>query len=369
MLTPVGVWMSGSGEPIGSAMAHRSRVGRRSGIATGIVRRDEKRGKKPTSAVEFVCPSSPGRVPPTIGSAGRGPPWLNGPLSPSWIVAPNPDAWTCRRSGMRISPVRLPRLLGVLVIAFAQYEARPLLGAVKLFRGIAIQLAYRWATGKVLADPHDSAVLLWSERFRGKGRRPLARELYGVLAATSIGLALVIVSSSILLVPVALVLEDVGVDARAIIGVGLTVVAVLWLMTCWGAFRSYQNELALTALLPEPSGLRWRIDFLAAIPARSGHGGRLLDAFLGHADECGAEVVLHCDRRNLTFYRHHGFHQPADGKLGGQRVVLRKARSIRPGRRDRPYPHPRVHDEPIKPHSTLRRSRRVRISEERSHGL
>lgn len=45
---------------------------------------------------------------------------------------------------MRISPARLFKLLGVIVIAFAQYEARPLLGAVEPFRGIAMQLAYRW---------------------------------------------------------------------------------------------------------------------------------------------------------------------------------------------------------------------------------
>ena len=72
---------------------------------------------------------------------------------------------------MRISPSRLPRLLGVLVIAFAHFEDRPLLGAVELFRGLSMQLAYRWATGQIMAAADDRAVLLWSVAFRSEERR------------------------------------------------------------------------------------------------------------------------------------------------------------------------------------------------------
>jgi hypothetical protein len=50
---------------------------------------------------------------------------------------------------MRLSPVWLPSLLGTLVMAFAPYEVRPLLGAAQLFPGKAIQLAYRWASSAV----------------------------------------------------------------------------------------------------------------------------------------------------------------------------------------------------------------------------
>ena len=72
---------------------------------------------------------------------------------------------------MGVSPTRLPRLLVVVVMAFAPFEARPLLGAAELFPGMAMQLAYGWATGRVIADPSDKAVLLWSVASR-RGAHP-----------------------------------------------------------------------------------------------------------------------------------------------------------------------------------------------------
>ena len=41
-------------------------------------------------------------------------------------------------SVMEVSLTRLPRLLMVLVLAFAPFEPRPTLAAVELFRGMAL---------------------------------------------------------------------------------------------------------------------------------------------------------------------------------------------------------------------------------------
>jgi hypothetical protein len=230
---------------------------------------------------------------------------------------------------MDISPARLPRLLGDLVIAFAAYEPRPLLGAVELLPGMAIRLVHRWVTGRVTATPNGRAVLLWSVAFGEGRRRPYHRELLGVLAAIVMGIALVTFNCTILLLPLAVVLGAIGVTTSVIADVVLVVVGARLLMICWRAFSSYRGKLAVTGRLPAPSILRWRIDFLAAVPSRAGNGGSLLDAFLKRADECGAEVVLHCDGRNVAFYRHHGFHLVAAEPSDGQRLMLRKAQQVR----------------------------------------
>jgi len=241
---------------------------------------------------------------------------------------------------VHVAPTRLPRLLRVVVIAFAPYEPRPLLGAVGLFRGIAIQLAYRWPTGQILADRCDRAVLLWSVEFRADWRRSLRRELFGVLAATSVGIALWIVSSSILLVPLGMALWTAGMTASRVGDVEFSVAGTRLFMTLWRAFRAYLNDEALMSRLPSPSTTRWRIDYLAAVPAKSGHGRRLLGEFLDYADKHGAEVVLNCDSRNLSFYRHHGFHQVGVDCPGGQRLMVRTARSVRgPTRAERDLGH------------------------------
>ncbi len=228
---------------------------------------------------------------------------------------------------MRISPVRLPRLLGTLVMAFAPYEPLPLLGAAQLFSGMAIELAYRWATGQVIADPTNRAVLLWSTTSRGEGRRWLYRELLGVLLATFVGIGLVVVNNTILLLPLGVVLVSAGISTQWVADILLAVIGTRLLMIGWRAFQSYRSEVALTARLPSASSPRWRIDFLAATPIRSGYGGPLLDAFLHQADERGAEVVLHCERRSVAFYRKHGFQLLPVECPGDKRLMLRQARS------------------------------------------
>ncbi len=226
---------------------------------------------------------------------------------------------------MRVSAVRLPRLLGVLVIAFAQFEDWPLLGAVELFRGLSIQLAYRWATGHVMADPGNRAVLLWSANHDPERRRRVWPELLGVVAATGVGLVLLCVTSAIFLVPLGFVLRAAGADDEIVWVVAFTIVGARWLGTCWHAFRTYQDEQALMASASKPTVLTWRLDYLAALPARYGHGGRLLDQFLADADRRVAEVVLHCDQRNVSFYRRHGFRQIDQRGRNDQKVMIRRA--------------------------------------------
>lgn len=231
---------------------------------------------------------------------------------------------------MHVSAARLPRLLGVFVIAFAQFEDWPLLGAVELFRGLSIQLAYRWATGRVIADPGKRAVLLWSASHDPEGRRRVGPELLGAVAATGVGVALLCVSSAILLVPLCLVLRAAGVDDEVAVVVAFVIVGARWLVTCWRAIRTYQDEHALMTSASDPSALTWRLDYLAALPARHGHGGRLLEQFLADADRRGAKVVLHCEQRNDPFYRRHGFRQIDHRGRNDQRVMIRKARSRTP---------------------------------------
>jgi len=63
-----------------------------------------------------------------------------------------------------------------------------------------IQLAHRWVTGQILADPAGRAALLWSVSFRSEGRRPVFREVLGALVAAAVGISLVIACNLILLV-------------------------------------------------------------------------------------------------------------------------------------------------------------------------
>ena len=131
----------------------------------------------------------------------------------------------------------------MLVIAFAQYEERPLLGAVELFRGLSMQLAYRWATGRVVAGTDERAVLLWSVAFRCEARRSLLREALGLLTATRSGWSSWPSPVPFCSFPSRLPLVFTGEHAKIIVGVGLAIVILRWLMASWRAVRSYRNEL------------------------------------------------------------------------------------------------------------------------------
>ena len=239
---------------------------------------------------------------------------------------------------MQISLARLPRLLGVLVFAFAPSEPRPLLAAVELFRGFAIQLSYRWGAGRVFADASNQAVLLWSVSNDRWNRRRAARETEGVLSAVAVGIMLFIAGNMLLLLFVRGGLDVFGASRSTKATVPFAILIVRLSFTMWRAVQAYRHHAAIAALLPPASGPRWRIDFLAATPARAGHGGRLLSEFLELADSADAEVVLNCDSSNLSFYRHHGFHFSEGRCPGGQRLMTRQAATTRRKPRLKPRP-------------------------------
>ena len=199
-----------------------------------------------------------------------------------------------------------------------------------LFRGLSIQLAYRWATGQVMADPGNRAVLLWSTTHDTEDRRRLWPKFLGLVVATGVGFVLLCVSSAILLVPLGLVLRAARVDLEVVVTVVFTIIGARWLGTCWRAIRTYRDENALMRPESNPLGLTWRLVYLADLPAREGHGGRLLDQFVAQADRRCAKIVLHCDQRNVPFYRRHGVRQIDQGGRNDQRVMIRKARSRPP---------------------------------------
>jgi hypothetical protein len=241
------------------------------------------------------------------------------------------------RLGSQVSPTRLPRLLGTLVMAFAPYEPLPMLGAARLLSGMAIELVYRWASGQLLADRNNKAVLLYSRTTRREDGAQLCREIFGVVCATVVGIVVVSFNNTVLLLPLGAILVASGVAARWVTDIVLGIIGARLIVIGWRATCAYRSERLLAARLPCASGLRWRIDFLAAVPVRTGHGGPLLAAFLCEADARSAEVVLHCEARNIGFYRKHGFrllptqcpgtqHLMARSPGGGRRTKTRRKR-------------------------------------------
>ena len=223
---------------------------------------------------------------------------------------------------MEVSPTRLPRLLMVLVLAFAPYEPRPMLAAAELFRGMAIQLSYRWAAGRVMAEASDRAVLLWTVCGR-RPRKAVPREAWAVLVSVATGIVLFVASNLLLLLTLSAALKAVGVSAAAISNTRFGIVAFRLLVTLVRAVQAYVHDCRLMAKLAPQSGPRWRIDLLAASPEGSGRGRELLRSFLERADAAQAEVVLNCDSRNVSFYRHHGFRLAAERDSGRQFVMVR----------------------------------------------
>lgn len=211
-------------------------------------------------------------------------------------------------------------------MAFAPYEPLPLLGAARLFSGMAIELVYRWASDQLLADRDNKAVLLYSRTTRREDRTQLLREILGVICATVVGIVLVVLTNTVLLLPLGVILVVSGVAERWVTDIVLGIIGARLVVIGWRATCAYRSERSLAARLPRASGLRWRIDFLAAVPARCGHGGRLLDAFLREADERSAEVVLHCEARNIAFYRKHGFRLHRTDRPGTQHLMARSPR-------------------------------------------
>lgn len=229
---------------------------------------------------------------------------------------------------MELSPRRLPRLLMVLILAFAPYEARPMLAAAELFRGMAIQLSYRWAAGRLMAETSDRAVLLWTVCGR-RTRRDALREIWAALVSVATGIALFVASNALLLLVVGEALDAAGVNTATVSGIRFGIVTFRLMVTLARAVQAYRHDRRLMTGVAAQTGPRWLIDLLAASPEGSGHGRELLQTFLERADAADAEVVLNCDSRNVSFYRHHGFRLAADRAHGSQLLLVRPALTLR----------------------------------------
>jgi hypothetical protein len=216
----------------------------------------------------------------------------------------------------------------VLVLAFAPYESRPLLAAAGLFRGMAIQLTYRWAAGRVMAEDSDRAVLLWTV-CGPRPRRDAPREVVAVLVSVATGLVLFLASSALLLLVAGEALEAAGCTAETIGDVRFGIVTFRLTATLWRAVQAYRHDCRLRVELGPQTGRRWRIDLLAASPEGSGHGRGLLRSYLAAADADDAEVVLNCDSRNVSFYRHHGFLVAAGRGPTSQLSMVRPSVTLR----------------------------------------
>jgi hypothetical protein len=236
---------------------------------------------------------------------------------------------------VKVSPGRLPRLLLVAVLAFAPYEARPLLSAAELFRGMAIQFSYRCGAGRIMAQDADRAVLLWS--VCGE-RREARREGLGVAAAVVTGIVLFVASNTLLIWTVTAALRSFGASPGAVANTQFAIVTVRLAVTFWRAVYAYRHDARLASAIPAQAGPRWALDLLAASPEGSGYGRDLVQRFLNRADQADAEVVLHCDARNVAFYRHHGFALVNEGATGDQLLMLRPSASAQ-RERVRSVPH------------------------------
>ena len=220
---------------------------------------------------------------------------------------------------------RAPHVLTVLSLAFAPTERVPLLAVAELFRGFAIQLAYRWPVRQVMIDDDGRAALLWSVPV---GPPERARRAAGVGAAVIVGLALFVASNVLLLLPVRATLHAAGASANTLANVQFSILSVRLLFTFCRAVGAFVNDARLRDCFPPAAGRRLRVDHLAAIPARRGHGGRLLDEFLVYADSIDADVVLNADSSNVSFYRAHGF-LVVHTTVNGHRLMLRERGSAR----------------------------------------
>ncbi|MDQ6648658.1 MAG: hypothetical protein M3Z02_00830 [Actinomycetota bacterium] len=205
------------------------------------------------------------------------------------------------------------RLSMVLALAMSQFEPRPLLRTVEMFRGYALQVVARRVTGHVLATPNNTAVLVWSEVRAAPGQRLLSRAARGtrnamaVLAATCVGLALFLASNALLIVPIQMLMNAVGLSAYVPL-VALVIAVGRLSLTLARALAAYRLERRREQfLLPVGTAPIWRLDLLGAAPAGRGYGGELTRVFVERADHAGAVVYLVTDKSNRSFYRRHGF--------------------------------------------------------------
>lgn len=196
---------------------------------------------------------------------------------------------------------------------------------MQLFRGLSVQLAYRWGTGQVRASGDNRAVLMWSRV--GRSTSWLARcrgELRGLGCGVVVGLTLFLLSNAMLMLMLTMVENVIGLGWMVKFLVLATVSSLRLLVTLVRAVMALRATRQWVHLLPPCPGQRWRVDYLAAFPAGTGAGGRLLTAFVREADARDAEVVLVCDPRHRSFYRRHGFRVVAGVAARQEQVVMRR---------------------------------------------
>jgi GNAT superfamily N-acetyltransferase len=223
---------------------------------------------------------------------------------------------------MRISGRRLPALLSVLVIAFADQERFGVYSAIQLFRGFAVQLAYRWTLGTVIATPDDRSVLLWSPATAHDRTLRPARRMCAVLAAVLVGAGLFFLSNLMLFGPLDWSLRHLGLAPGSVRLLHMWLLAARFALALRYAWVAYAHDARFLASLPAATGLRWRLDYMAAVPSGRGHGSHVLAEFLQLADEHGAEVALNCHPQLVAFYRRRGFRE-TDSPVPGQALMVR----------------------------------------------
>jgi hypothetical protein len=203
----------------------------------------------------------------------------------------------------RVPARRLPEVTLRLALAFAGEERLPLVALARLLRGMAIQVAYRWPLGQI--ELGNGAVLLWSSRPSGRSR--WNNQLAAVTAAVAVGVVLFVVSNLIVLLPLRLGMSLCAVTrpTRALICL-LVVLTRLTLMAVHAVHAALLDRHRFRHVTGGRPDQR-QIDYLAAIPAGRGNGGRLLAEFTRRCDDDGVHAVLVSAPRHFAFYRAHGF--------------------------------------------------------------
>jgi hypothetical protein len=225
-------------------------------------------------------------------------------VTPDDLEARTPDVGPLRAGS-------LGQHIVVLALALSIGEASGALRAAELIRGLSIQMTYRWLCREALVL-EGKAVCLWSvthhPRERTVAASDVVRRVAGVLLAVAAGLLMVVLSSSLLVLPLALLLHTLGVSAWHAVVLACGVVGVRQLTTGWRAVVAYRVERRRAALMTGDGHQPvWRLDLLGAASPGKGHGGVLLQAFNSRAESAGALVYLVTQEQNIAFYQQHGY--------------------------------------------------------------
>jgi hypothetical protein len=216
-------------------------------------------------------------------------------------------------------------------MALSRGERREQLQIAQFVRGLAIQVTYRFVRRELLVVP-GRATLLYSRLDRP--RCGILRSAAAVAAATFAGLALFVLSNTLLLLPVTVALRAGGAGTNLTSAIALTIVVIRLGWTATRAVRTYllewQREKHLPRVGEQP---RWRLDLMGATPAHCGNGTTLLRELVHLSDAAGATVYLVTEPHNRAFYRRGGFHLvPNDAKAFDGMVLMRRVTPTAKGR-------------------------------------